>query len=174
MPEIIKIYREQMPTLRLIGKRYTDKDRGADGGFANKWGEWFQNGWLGTLEALGRLPGDKGAYLGCMSVAGGFSYWIGMFFPRDTPVPIGFEHVDIPAGDVGLCWIYGNKETGEIFGQKPHELCVAKILEEGWEIAEDFANSQCPWFFERYQSPRFTTADVHGNVILDYGIYIKP
>ncbi|HBT16022.1 MAG TPA: AraC family transcriptional regulator, partial [Firmicutes bacterium] len=33
MVEIIKVYRESLPALRLIGKRYTDSDRGIDGGF---------------------------------------------------------------------------------------------------------------------------------------------
>ncbi len=32
MVEITKVYRESLPSLRLIGKRYTNSDRGADGG----------------------------------------------------------------------------------------------------------------------------------------------
>lgn len=36
MVEIIKVYKESLPSLRLIGKRYTNNDRGIDGGFGNK------------------------------------------------------------------------------------------------------------------------------------------
>lgn len=39
--KIIKVYREHMPALRLIGKRYTDADRKDEGGYAHKWKEWL-------------------------------------------------------------------------------------------------------------------------------------
>ena len=44
MAEIVKCYKEHLPALRLIGKRYTDSDR--IGGSRCKMGEWFQNGWF--------------------------------------------------------------------------------------------------------------------------------
>ncbi len=43
--EIIKVYKEHLPSLRLIGKRYTEADR--VGSFGHKWGEWFENGLFG-------------------------------------------------------------------------------------------------------------------------------
>ena len=46
MAEIVKCYKEHLPALRLIGKRYTDSDRIGISSFGAKWGEWFQNGWL--------------------------------------------------------------------------------------------------------------------------------
>ena len=55
MAEIIKCYKEHLPVLRLIGKRYTDSDR-ISGSFGAKWGEWFQNGWFAEIEKLGPLP----------------------------------------------------------------------------------------------------------------------
>lgn len=167
MVEIIKVYRESLPTLRLIGKRYTNIDRGADGGFGGKWGEWFTNGYFTTLEAFGSLPANEGAYVGCMRCMEEFEYWIGMFFPEGTTVPDDFSYVDILKGDIGTCWIYGNENNGELYGMDPHNLCMAKITEEGWQLAED------SWFFERYQCPRFTSPDEKGNVILDYCAYLK-
>lgn len=74
--------------------------------------------------------------------------------------------IDIPAGDIGICWIYGNESTGELYGIEPHNACVKKIEEQGWKVAEN------SWFFERYQCPRFTTPDEKGNVILDYCFYL--
>ncbi|MDD2481725.1 MAG: GyrI-like domain-containing protein [Lutispora sp.] len=167
MVEIIKVYRESLPSLRLIGKRYTDRDRDVNGGFGNKWGEWFEKGYFRALEELGSLPENGDAYLGCMRCVGEFEYWIGMFFPEETPVPDGYMYVDIPSGDLGTCWIRGREDNGEIYGQEPHEMCISKIKEAGWQLSED------PWFIERYNCPRFTTPDEKGKVILDYCIYLK-
>lgn len=167
MAKVIKVSKESFPPIRLIGKRYTDIDRGRDGGFSQKWGEWFEQGYFRPLEQLGTAPASGDAYIGCMRCVGEFEYWIGMFFPEGTPVPDGYMFVDIPAGDVGICWIYGRQDTGELYGQEAHEMCVARIKEAGWSIADN------PWFFELYNCPRFTTPDEEGNVILDYGMYLQ-
>lgn len=167
MVEIIKVYREYFPTLRLIGKRYTDADRDSNGSFGSKWGEWFEKGCFKTLEELGCLSQSGDAYLGCMRCSGEFEYWIGMFFPEQTPVPNGYMYVDIPSSEVGTCWIYGREDNGEIYGQEPHEMCLSKIKEAGWKIAKD------SWFIERYNCPRFTAPDENGKVILDYCIYLE-
>ncbi|MGN6714677.1 hypothetical protein [Anaerocolumna jejuensis] len=42
MAEIIKVYKEHLPAVRFIGKRYTNTDRCKDGGFGYKWEEWFE------------------------------------------------------------------------------------------------------------------------------------
>jgi hypothetical protein len=167
MVEVIKVYKESFPSLRLIGRRYIDSDRGAEGSFGSKWGEWFEKGYFKPLEELRSLPENEGAYVGCMRCTDEFEYWIGMFFPEDTPIPNGYMYIDIPTGDVGTCWIYGREDNGEIYGQVPHNMCMSKVIEAGWQFSED------TWFFERYNCPRFTTPDENGNVILDYCIYLK-
>ncbi|HHY83353.1 MAG TPA: GyrI-like domain-containing protein [Clostridiales bacterium] len=167
MAEVIKVYKESLPALRLIGKRYTNNDRDQYGSYGAKWGEWFQNGWFEILESLGSLPENEGAYLGCMRCIDEFEYWIGMFFPENTPVPDDFSYIDIPKGDIAVCWVYGREDNGEIYGEQPHNMCLEKIKESGWELAD------YPWFIERYNCPRFTTPDEKGNVILDYCAYLK-
>lgn len=168
MVEIIKVYKESFPSLRLIGKRYSNSDRDGYGGFGSKWGEWFEKGCFKPLEELGSLPQNDGAYLGCMRCNEDFEYWIGMFFPEGTQVPEGYEYVDIPSGDVGTCWIYGREDNGELYGEDAHNMCMSKIKEAGWQLADN------TWFFERYNCPRFTTPDENGKVILDYCCYVKP
>lgn len=169
--EIIKVYKEHLPSLRFIGKRYTNADR--IGGFGHKWGEWFGNGWFETLEKLGEVKEIENGYLGLMRCGGSdpensFEYWIGMFLPVDTAVPEGFAFIDLKESDLAVCWIKGKEEEG-IYAM--HDACIAKFGENGMgNFKEDDENRIC--FFERYNCPRFTTPDDNGDVILDYGIYL--
>lgn len=174
MAEIIKVVKEHFPALRFIGKCYTNADRGEEGGFGNKWGEWFQNGWFAELEKLGEPKEIENGYLGLMGCSESeFQYWIGIFFSENTPVPDGFASIDFPEGDVGICWIYGSEQGDNIYGM--HDACIEKLRENGMDkYRSDFQGEYenwC-WFFERYNCPRFTTPDENGKVILDYGVYL--
>ena len=165
--EIKKIYKEHMPSLRFIGKRYTDSDR-QDGSFGAKWREWFGNGYFDVIEKLGASPKNGDSYLGAMRVLGGeFEYWIGMLFPIDTQAPEGFESADIASMDIATCWLYGKEKNGELFGLEVHEKCVEEMAKQG------FVRKGDDWCFERYNCPRFTSPDEKGNVILDYCIAIE-
>lgn len=164
--EIIKVYRETMPDLRLIGKCYGDAQR-QNGSFGHKWGEWHQNGWFDELEKLGPIKANDDGYLGVMHVENGMvAYWIGMFFAPGTAVPEGFDSIDISAFDVVTCWVYGSAQSGELYGMDVHNRCVAEAAKLGLVRKED------DWCFERYNCPRFVSPDDKGNVILDYAIAI--
>ncbi|MPY17171.1 AraC family transcriptional regulator [Paenibacillus glucanolyticus] len=166
--EVTRVYKEHVPSARLIGKRYGDEDRDAAGSFAGRWAEWFVNGWFEEIGKLGALPESEGSSYGLMRMNGDrFEYWIGMLFPTNTAAPDGYQYEDLAEGDVGVCWLYGNADNGELYGMDPHNVCMAKIAEQGWQQR---ANA---WFFERYHHPRFTTPDEKGNVVLDYGVYVK-
>jgi len=67
-----------------------------------------------------------------------------------------------------MVWSIGSKniKEGKMFGK-----------EEGWykNIRNDFKGKDrdfC-WWFERYSDARMSKKDEKGNVILDYGMYIK-
>ena len=167
MAEIKRVYRENLPALRLIGKRYTDVDRGPLGGFGLKWDEWFQKRYFLDFLPLTPIEGYENVPVGCMRYHDGFEYWTGMFFPVGTPVPEGYLYVDIPEGEIGSCWLYGRTSNGELYGEYIHRLCVDQLLEAGWDPAE------ASWFFERYVESRFVKPDANGKVILDYCIYLK-
>lgn len=167
MFEIVKTYKEKLPSLRLIGIPYTDKDRNAFGSFSDKWDEWFTSGKFKNLEKLQSLSENDNAYVGCMRMNNNMiEYWIGMFFPVDTQTPEGFQCIDIEEGFVGTNWIYGSESNGELYGYEPHNASMKKIEENNWKSADT-------WYFERYNCPRFTTPDKFGKVILDYCIYLK-
>ena len=163
MAEIIKVYRQELPALRLIGKRYPEPS-------ASDWGEWFEKGWFAAIEkqlpcTMGEICEDGDAYLDVVEQRAGEPavYWIGMFTPPETPVPEGFDFADLPASAVGVCWVYGSEETGEI--HSAGEQCRRALEEAGLRPRPDSNGVQ--WSFKRYCCPRFTTSDDKGNVILD-------
>ena len=175
--EVTNIYTEQFPALRFIGKRYTNDDR-VDGGFGKQWGEWWSNGMFDKLiEASTNKPFDDST-IGLMTMCGdmsGFTYWIGLFFPAGTETPEGYDFLDLPESKIGVGWICGSEENGEIFGGPPHEAVCKRLEEESMgsfrnDIAGEGSDTYC--FFERYNCPRFTEKDTNGNVTLDYGNYM--
>ncbi|MCL2059742.1 MAG: GyrI-like domain-containing protein [Oscillospiraceae bacterium] len=168
MAKIIKVYKENVPALRFIGKKYLDADR-VDGSFGAKWGEWFENDWFGLLEKLhnGNLADyheNGGAYIGLMrdTVEGVFEYYVGIFMPKDTAPPENFTFVDFPAGELGVCWVYGAEH--EVYMHEGE--CGERLTAEGFNVDGS-------WCFERYACPRFTAPDEKGNVTLDICFYIK-
>jgi len=171
MAEIVKAYRQSVGATRFVGKRYTNKDRGPNGMFGIRWEEWGKNGWFDLLKKQndGRLRGtyeESDAAIGLMREEGGnfdnFEYWIGFFMPVNTAVPEGFQYVDFPPSELGVCWLYGKE--GEIYGQEAK--CLERLEKEGFEITTD-------WCFERYVSARIDMPDDKGNVIIDICFYIK-
>ncbi len=68
--EIIKVYKQDVPALRFIGKKYGDKDR-VDGMFGKYWCEWHEKGWFDLIEKqadkeLNSIYEDGDAYIGLM------------------------------------------------------------------------------------------------------------
>ncbi|MEA5002225.1 MAG: GyrI-like domain-containing protein [Christensenella sp.] len=167
--EIVKVYKESMPHVKLIGKRYTNEDRDETGTFAGYWQQWFAEGWFDILNQCKGISGVSEDFLGAMRMTGAdgsFEYWIGAFLAPDADVPEGFDAVEISAGEIGVCWLYGNEKSGELFGMDASNMSMAAISAEGWKFSDD------GWFMERYNSPRFTTPDEKGNVILDICAYL--
>lgn len=165
MAEIMKVFRETIPAMRFIGKKYDN--------FVF-WEEWWENGWFDLLESnMGGTDKilsiwENGAgYIGVERRAEGqpFEYYIGMLTPENTPVPEGFLSIDFANLDLGTCWIYGRED-------EVHDTsaCAQKITEQGMKIWQD--ENGAVWSFENCLCPRFTTPDEDGNVILDYCYFI--
>ena len=168
--KILKVYREHMPSVKLIGKRFQNQDRDEHGTFAAYWQQSFQEGWFDILKECKIIPGISEDYLGMMRALNGmehFEYWIGAFMAPDSQIPKGFEAADIPEGDVGICWLYGSEKGKELYSEGASNLTMAALKENGMMFSET------GWFFERYNCPRFTAPDEQGNVILDIGAYLK-
>ncbi|HEX3026747.1 MAG TPA: AraC family transcriptional regulator [Clostridia bacterium] len=170
---IVKTYKQPVGATRFIGIKYGDEDRDG-GGFGGQWKEWFAAGRFDKLESLltgefKRSYEDSSAYIGLMRWKDGekFEYWIGMFLPEGTEAPEGYEFVDFPASNFGVCWLRGPES--EIYGKE--DKCAERLSQDGYEIAADEKGAW--WFFERYGCPRFTTPDENGNIILDICHFVK-
>ena len=173
---VTNVYKEHFPALRFIGRCYTNDDR-FEGGFGKQWDEWMENGRFEAMrQAVGISP-FSGDMLGLMTLSGDmtkFTYWIGLFYPAGTEVPEGYDSIDLPEGNIGVGWVCGREENGEIYGDAHGAVCE-KLEQEGIgqfrnDILGKDSDTYC--FFERYNSLRFNEKDENGNVTLDYGNYI--
>ena len=179
MAEIIKTYKQSIPAMRFIGKKYGDGQY-TDWGYVywgGNWGDAFAFDVFGKVESASggedkshSLYEDNNGYIGlCYRNAktGAYDAWVGMFAPPETKVDEGLDYIDFPSQNLGVCWIYGKEN--EVHGLIPQ--CSSKIISAGMEIRSD--EHGYIGFFERDQCPRFTTPDEKGNVILDYGFYLR-
>ena len=166
MAGIIKTFKEDVPAMRFIGKKYDN---------FTAWGEFFENGWfdkieeaMGGVDAILKIWENGGGYIGleCRRCAELLEYWIGMFPPAGTEVPAGFDFIDFPESTLGTCWIYGEEKD-------VHRLtkgCSMALSMEGIEMTSD--KTKLIYSFENCLCPRYTTPDEKGNVTLDYCHYL--
>lgn len=169
---IANMYYMRMPALRLVGRPYTGADLDADYTFSSKWNEWFQNKWFECLFEQGKLPGHENTVICGHHELEHKTWWFGVFYPADAPVPEGFSYVDIPAGVVGVSWIHGYRYNREIYDDRTHDLCADKWEAAGNILRTDFNGQKGQWRFERFDNERFFTQDSDGRVILDYAAYL--
>jgi len=128
--KIAGVSTETLPALRLIGKWYTDPQN-----FVAYWHEWFDKGWFEEIKELGVAPENRDAYLGA-TPPGAPCYWIGLLFPPGTPVPDGYDCVEIPASRYAVFKFEGKKEW-ELFGEEGCELCAEETRKRGLSFSGD-------------------------------------
>lgn len=152
--KIVKVYTENLPALRLIGKQIP-----GPGGenFIEKWDEWLSNGWFDQLEKLGPVPENGYMYLGVTDSNGG--YWIGLFFQPGTPVPDGFEYAEIPAAKFAILQFDGKKDK-ELLSEDGINLVIEEIHKRNLTPAPLWNG----WCIERYSRP---APDGKGKILID-------
>lgn len=160
--EIRDVHSETLPQTKLVGKRYTMADANENGSYSHKWVEWFNNQWFTTLEGIGGIEKVSDDFIGLIrSNNGEAEYWIGKLMSPSATVPEGFDSVDLPECDIGVCYLYGNKDNGELFGKEAWDLCAKAYSKIGWDMKENGV------YLERYNGSRFKDVAEQGNVILD-------
>ena len=164
--EITKVYRQEVPALRFIGKKYNDSDR-VNGTFGARWMEWFRNGWFDVIRKqtdidLKSLFEDGDAEIGLLrnKANGEFEYWIGLYMPENTPVPDGFVYHDFPKSVLGVVQLFG---TGnQVYFQ--NDRCREELERLGYEVIKDHEGTI--WNLERGGGPG-------EKVTLDICFYVK-
>jgi len=171
--EIIRVYAEDMPASRFIGKKYFLEDQ-VEGTFGQQWGQWHTHGWFDEIfkqtdKDLKEWFIEAEAFIGLMRWKEGdpFEYWIGMFMPAGTTVPEGMNAIDFPALKLGIGWIKGTMKN--IF--KLDGPVYERLKAEGFPPVTDASGNW--WIMERYNCPRFTTPDENGQIILDHGYVLE-
>jgi hypothetical protein len=166
--EILKVYKQEVPALRFIGKKYNDNDR-VNGMFGKVWMDWFQNGWFDLLRKqtdidLKSMFEDGDAEIGLLryKANGEFEYWIGLYMPENTLVPDGFVYYDFSKAALGVCRLYGDE--AQVFFQD--ERCREKLEELGYEVIKDQEGTI--WSLERGGAP-----DEKGKLLMDICFYVK-
>lgn len=166
MAEIIKIFKEDIPDMRFIGKKYYE---------FGHWDEFWANNWFGLLETtmggteeILKIWENGGGYVGLehRTPDAPFEYWIGMFAPIETTVPDGFEYVDFSEIALGTCWIYGEEHNVHDTSACQIALCQNDMII--WQYAKGGT-----WSFENCLCPRYTTPDDNGKIILDYCYFVE-
>lgn len=188
---VVNTYREEVPSMRFIGIRYTRDDL-IEGSYKEQWQEWFSTNRFERMEeavggsaAFHSLPDDMAtSYAGLMRMLGtasigedehfeSFEYWIGRFVPEDTELPTtlkedGLQTLDLPAGKLGIAWLKGTEDI--IYGKEDqawealHEAGIVDMTETPFD--------ETTAFFERYHAERFMNPDEEGRIILDICFYI--
>ena len=170
MAEITKVYRQAMPAARFIGKRYTEKDQ-KNGYYIEQWQEFITEGWFMPLS--GALPDwqfeGSDAPIGLIRHKENepSEYWIGRFLPLGHEVPEGYQHIDFPAGSLGVCLVRG--KGLDIYRQEA--LCLPELERYDANLVCD--DEGAFWMFERYEFPRSRRPDADGCLTLDYCFYIE-
>lgn len=172
--EVSEMVVKPYPAVRFIGKKYTNHDRDERGTFAEKWQEWFDKGWFEPFQEIGIEPCFIGL-MSCGETIDGFRYWVGVLTPENTKVPEGYDYIDIPACDMAQIDVYGDDKTGEIYGEEPLRQCLERVKQtrtvKNFYRGNDFGVQHI--HLERYVDGKCCIPDDKGNVILEYGIYVK-
>jgi AraC family transcriptional regulator len=160
---IFKTYRQEIPSLRFIGKKYIGpfndsfyKER------RNNFVDWRLNHLFTAIEKLSDKDpktiyegGDSYSVLMKSNNSETTEYWIGMFMPKGTDVPEGYEMIDFPKSTLAVCSVYGKWNSIVNYDVD----CMKKLSDEV------IGNN---WYFQRFNWRTFFDDDNHGNRILEY------
>lgn len=174
-PYVYSCYRQPFPCTRFIGIRYTDSDR-VCGTFDVYWREWQQadrfpllrklltNAFLqeypkgNCIVALQKMPIHK-------TEENHFEYWIGMFLPKDSTVPFGFEYMDFSCAYVGICGLQTRNTRINRCVSACEESLAAHRMQPS--LIDD-----SKYVFERYSCLKDALQPKNATLLLDVGYFI--
>ncbi len=164
MPTLVRFDVRDLPSLLVVGRavrvRMADE---MDDPVTDLWSRCHGDGTLDELEELGTF-GD--AYVGWMgdfdAATSSFVYLCGVLLPEGATVPVGCDVRELGPCQAAVGWVQGWPDELVPLAQALTEKAMA---EAGW-ASDDGAG----WAMELYNSPRWTTPQPSGEVVLDYYI----
>jgi AraC family transcriptional regulator len=165
---IKKIYKQKLPALRFIGKKCVETSETAN--VLDLLADWQLKGRLKKIKKQSDIDYKTffeggNAYINLVRKKDGGmdERWMGMFMPKDTEVPQGYEAVDFPKSALAVCSVYGQKN--EIVNYETE--CRNKLTEESFVIK----NGQ--WYFLRFNWRKFFQLDIYGKIVLEYCYFLS-
>jgi len=170
---IIDIYRQKLPQMRFIGKCY--KEKLLDFSYKkilDNFNSWCINKHFEKIEKMADADlktfyDGTNAYI-CMmrKTAGGIiEYYLGMFMPKDTNVPKGYETIDFNKSEIAVSCVYGKRNNLIHYDNE----CRKKLTDE--KMMEENSNFK-EWSFLRFNWYKYFNEDKFGNSALEYCYYI--
>jgi len=171
--KIVKTYKQEIPALRFIGKKYPVENKNSIEVFDKILGNmdnWHWNHMFNVIEKqyntdLRTLYEGSDSFVSLMRKNEGVvsEYWLGIFMPRGTDVPAGYEVIDFPESKLGICRVYGKRNSIIHYDT----YCRKKLAEDGIEYQENEK-----WFFQRFNWHGFFEEDKFGKRLLDYCYFL--
>ncbi|MCL1927979.1 MAG: helix-turn-helix domain-containing protein [Treponema sp.] len=185
---IIKTYKQKIPALRFIGKKYSetlddsvfDCMLSTEGTGTNTLPKQLANKILADLDNwrlnylfdviekksdknLKTLYEGGDAYISLIRKKDDkvVEYWLGMFMPEKTEVPEGYDMIDFPKSTLGVCLVYGKRNSIIHYDAD----CRTKLTKEGICSTDNMGTK---WFFQRFNWHRFFEEDRYGKRLLEY------
>ncbi len=128
----------RLPNVRIIGCEVGHTLRpGADNPVPSLWKRILENGTVSMLKGL--LLAVPNCTIGWIGDVSGqdFRYIAGVIAVKDTPVPQGMQHRDIPACRIANGYVYGNLQNGDVYSSA-YELTVTGIREHDFMPDDSF------------------------------------
>lgn len=95
-------------------------------------------------------------------------YWFGMFLPKGTPAPEGYEAIDFPKTTLAACAVYGKRSAIINYDRE----CRKKMTDEKISGVENAMNNE--WSFLRFGWRSYFEEDIYGKGKLDYCYFLSP
>lgn len=169
MSKLIKFEVKKFPAIRVIGKEVRISLKPEDKRAVNLWSSMWQDG---SMELLQNIPGrfveerDTVGWMGDYDeLSKTCNYIAGVLTNEGTPVPTGYVSKDLPECLMGLGWIQGREEEGDLY-IGAHEHLMQTLSEYGYEIDISAGDYQMQYYsFHRFGVPRYLGEKI---LIMDY------
>jgi hypothetical protein len=163
---IKNVYKQELPALRFIGKKCVEKTEPHN--ILVLLDNWQINNMFGDIEKQSDIN-YKTFFEGADSYIclvrkknESLEYWMGMFLPKGTEVPHGFQALEFPEMSISVCSVYGKRN--EVINYE--DECRKKLAEEGLNLYKDNTGYQC--YFLRFNWRSFYVEDIYSKRLLDY------